>query len=101
MIVKAGWCENCRREHYGANRTERHESPVTTPTYHFGWDEISQEFILWKRGKSTPVAVIPFADAKGLAGTVAHVATVKGQAELAKAAEAAWEAAEKALEGDH
>lgn len=54
------------------------------PEYNFGWDGEAQEFILWKRGRKTPVARIPLADGQSLADTVAHVNLVlAGQLYLA------------------
>ena len=41
--------------------------------FHFGWDVVSKEFILWKRGRKTEVARIPITEAPSLIVTMAYV----------------------------
>lgn len=47
---------------------------MSEPEFHFGYDPDTRQFVLWQRGRSGPVAWIGFADALGLAATVARIA---------------------------
>lgn len=47
------------------------------PTFHFGYNEGTDELVLWKSGRKTEVTRIPLDDAQSLIDTMQHVLRVQ------------------------